>query len=177
MKQGQKMSEIIVKEDALIATKTDLEGLVTYASEDFLTYSEMQMGDVLFKPHNIVRHPDMPHSTFKMMWDYLKQGREYFAFVKNRTKNDNFYWCFVNVTPSFSADGETLGYYAVRRAPNREILPRVEELYKKIRTIEEKTGGNKGMEAGVQFLEGLAKEQNISFNNYIFNLQFGKDAK
>lgn len=30
------------------------------------------MGVVLNKPHNIVRHEEMPKTVFKYLWDYMR---------------------------------------------------------------------------------------------------------
>lgn len=48
--------EIFLQEDSLITSKTDLKGRIVYANDDFLKYAGYTMGEVLNKPHNIVRH-------------------------------------------------------------------------------------------------------------------------
>lgn len=40
------------------------------------------MGEVLNKPHNIVRHEEMPKTVFKYLWDYMKEGKENFCLRK-----------------------------------------------------------------------------------------------
>lgn len=51
--------------------------------------------------YNIVRHLDMPKTVFKCLWNYIQDGKEIFAFVKNKTKQNDYYWVFTNVTASF----------------------------------------------------------------------------
>ena len=57
--------------------------------------------ELIGKPHSIVRHPDMPKTVFKLLWDVVQKGEQIFAFVINQTKNGDSYWVYANVTPSF----------------------------------------------------------------------------
>ena len=43
--------------------------------------------DLVGKPHNIVRHPDMPRAVFKYMWDTISSRQEIFAYVKNQQED------------------------------------------------------------------------------------------
>ncbi|MCR6590850.1 PAS domain-containing protein, partial [Campylobacter insulaenigrae] len=47
--------EIILESNTLITSKTDLKGNIIYANSYFLKYAGYQMGEILYKPHNIVR--------------------------------------------------------------------------------------------------------------------------
>lgn len=91
--------EIFLQEDSLITSKTDLKGKIVYANDDFLKYAGYTMGEVLNKPHNIVRHEEMPKTVFKYLWDYLKEGKEIFAYVKNKTKDNKLLLGFCKCNP------------------------------------------------------------------------------
>lgn len=124
------MEEIILEKDALITSKTDLKGNIIYANNDFLKYAGYEVSELLLKPHNIVRHEDMPRTVFKCLWDYIQNGKEIFAFVKNKAKDGRYYWIFANVTASFDEQGNIINYYSVRHTSNRKVLPLIEEIYK-----------------------------------------------
>ena len=159
--------EIFLQEDSLITSKTDLKGRIVYANDDFLKYAGYTMGEVLNKPHNIVRHEEMPKTVFKYLWDYMREGKEIFAYVKNKTKDNNYYWVFANVTPSKNISGEIVGYYSVRRKPNELAIKNIEELYSKLLEIEKKEGLN----AACAQLQGFCDEKQKSYNELIFALQ------
>ncbi|TKX32108.1 bipartate energy taxis response protein CetB [Campylobacter estrildidarum] len=161
--------EIFLKEDTLITSKTDLKGLIVYANNDFLKYADFSMKDVLHKPHNIVRHQDMPKTVFKFLWDYMKEGKEIFAYVKNKTKNNDYYWVFANVTPSMDTNNNIIGYYSVRRMPNRKAIETIEKLYSDLLKAEQQ-GINKGVEA----LKDFCKSTGKTYNELIFSLQNSK---
>lgn len=50
------MKEIVLSENALITSKTDLKGNIIYANNDFLKYAGYKVDEFLYKSHNIVRH-------------------------------------------------------------------------------------------------------------------------
>lgn len=53
---------------SFIVSKTDDNGIITYINEAFCKISGYKEEELLGKSHNIVRHKDMPSSTFKDMW-------------------------------------------------------------------------------------------------------------
>ncbi|MCX2683453.1 PAS domain-containing protein [Campylobacter sp. MIT 21-1685] len=158
--------EIFLSEDTLITSKTDLSGKIVYANEDFLKYAGYGMADVLNKPHNIVRHKNMPRVVFKFLWQYVKEGKEIFAFVKNKAKNGDFYWVFANITPSFDLNGNIIGYYSVRRAPNKKAITDIEKLYSQLLEAEKISIQN-----SITLLSDFCKNSQKSYNELIFDLQ------
>lgn len=160
-------NELKLKHNTLITSKTDLKGNITYANDDFLKYAGYKMEEILYKPHNIIRHSDMPKAAFKLLWDYIQNKKEFFAFVKNKSKNGDFYWVFANITPSFDDNGKIIGYYSVRRKPNEKALTIIENLYKDLLETEQKFGMNKA----IQSVEELCKKEGKTYNELIFELQ------
>lgn len=160
---------LLVEPDTLITSKTDLKGIITYCNHDFLTYSGYAENELIGKPHNIIRHQDMPACVFKLLWDYIQDGREIFAFVKNLTKYKEHYWVFTNITPSFDDNGKIIGYYSVRRAPNLAVIPTIEALYKDLRSLE-----SNGYDQSLKTLQEFVKSQNKSYNHIICELQESK---
>ena len=156
-----------MKENDFIVSKTDLKGRLTYVNKIFIEMGEYKEEELLGKPHSIVRHPDMPKTVFKLLWDLVQSDDEIFAFVVNKTKNGNDYWVFANVTPSKNANGKTVGYFSVRRKPNPEALEVIKPLYTKM-VAAEKSGG---IEASKKILTDLLNEKGVDYNEFIISLQ------
>jgi len=70
--------EIVMREDDFIVSKTDPKGKITYGNRVFIEFSGYREQDLLGQPHNIIRHPDMPRSVYRLLWDTLQQGEEFF---------------------------------------------------------------------------------------------------
>ena len=111
--------------DDIVVSKTDTKGRITYANQVFLDIAGYVENEVVGRPHNIVRHPEMPRAVFKLLWDTISQGNEIFAYVVNRAKNGDHYWVFAHVTPTFDQSGKIISYHSSRRAPRREAVEKV----------------------------------------------------
>ena len=150
-----------------IISKTDLAGRITYTNKIFMEMGEYTEAELLGQPHSIIRHPDMPKAVFQLLWDMIQNQDEIFAFVINKTKNDNDYWVFANVTPSRDENGKTIGYYSVRRMPNPKALEIIKPLYAQMLQAER----NGGISAGTKILTDLLAEKGVSYNELIIAIQ------
>ena len=162
--------ETILRAEDFIVSKTDTKSRITYGNEIFITMSGWSEEELLGKPHNILRHPDMPQCAFKSLYEYIQNGQEWFGYVKNLKKDGGFYWVFANITPSFGTNGEIIGYYSVRRKPRDGFKSIIEPLYKQLKDIE--NGG--GMNAGYQALVDTLQSKNIGFNELMIKIQKGE---
>ena len=122
-------NEITLSEHALIVSETDERGIITYANESFCTYSGYSLEELIGKPHNIVRHPDMPAAAFADLWATLHAGKSWRGFVKNRAKSGAAYWVFSMVFPHTTLTGQK-GYISCRVKPTSEEIKKYSELYK-----------------------------------------------
>ncbi len=104
----------IVQEKYVISSITDLQGKILDASEAFCSISGYTKKELLGKPHSIIRHPDMPKSAFKEMWENIQNGKSWKGKVKNLKKNGSFYWVYANIEPLYNTKGNIDSYISVR---------------------------------------------------------------
>lgn len=124
-------TEVMMKDNTILVTRTDLKGVITFANDAFVAISGYSREELIGSSHNIVRHPDMPPAAFEDMWRDLKQRRPWQGMVKNRTKSGDFYWVNANAMPLFEND-QVKGYLSVRLPPKRADIDKADLLYKKI---------------------------------------------
>ncbi|MCK5111211.1 MAG: ABC transporter substrate-binding protein [Arcobacteraceae bacterium] len=98
----------------VIFSKTDLKGIITEASDAFSDISQYSKKELIGKPHNIIRHPDMPASAFKDMWSTIQSDEVWKGEVKNLKKDGTYYWIEANISPEYDKNGNIQGYLAVR---------------------------------------------------------------
>lgn len=157
--------------DEIIVTKTDLQGRITYANEVFCRVSAFDEADVLGKPHNLIRHPDMPAGVFKLLWDRLQSGQELFAYVVNVAGDGAHYWVFAHVTPTFDATGAIIGYHSNRRTPSRAALAVIEPLYREIRAFESQHGrATEAAAAGFGMLQDRLDAAGMTYDEWVWSL-------
>jgi methyl-accepting chemotaxis protein len=130
--------EIVLDDDTLIVSKTDLKGQITYVNKAFVDISGFSETELIGQPHNILRHPDMPPEAFADMWRDLQDGRPWTGMVKNRCKNGSYYWVLATATP-IRENSQPLGYMSVRRKATRQQIDTAESAYRLFR--EKKAGG------------------------------------
>jgi aerotaxis receptor len=86
------------------------------------------------KPHNLIRHPDMPKEAFADMWKSLKAGRPWQGMVKNRRKDGCFYWVQATVSPVRDPGGTVTGFQSLRRRATREQIKAAGDAYRRIQS-------------------------------------------
>ena len=123
------MKEIKLLEDTMIVSETNEQGIILYANDDFCKIAEYTKEEHQGKPHNIVRHSDMPKAAFKDLWETIKMDKIWNGIVKNRTKSGNYYWVNATAYKSVAANG-SVRYISVRVKPTDEEVATAIELYK-----------------------------------------------
>ena len=121
--------EIVLDDYAFLVSETDEKGNIVFANSHFCKMCEYSLDEMIGKPHNIIRHPDMPKTAFKSLWDTIKKGNIWTGYVKNATKTGGYYWVFATVYPFASCDGSN-SYLSCRRKASIEEIEKAEKLYK-----------------------------------------------
>ncbi|WP_233423164.1 PAS domain-containing protein [Vibrio metoecus] len=162
--------EITFSHDELIISKTDVQGKITYANRTFMRVSNYSEQQLLNQNHNIIRHPSMPRGVFYGLWKTLKSGDEFFGFVKNYTADKNYYWVFANITPDIM-NGKIVGYYSVRRAPEKQAIKVISQLYSDMMSNELRMNKNEAPEKSWNGLvEMISQQHQQSYEEFVLAL-------
>ncbi|BBL90651.1 aerotaxis receptor Aer [Vibrio rotiferianus] len=125
--------EIVFSTDEELISTTNLQGVITYANDNFCRVAGYTSDELIGQNHNIVRHPDMPKEAFHDLWENLKKRKPWRGAVKNRCKNGQYYWVDAFVTPIYE-NGILTGYQSVRTTLKPEYRQRAESLYKLVKS-------------------------------------------
>jgi len=123
--------------DERLISETDLKGVITTANASFCRVAGYAEEELVGKPHNIVRHPDMPREAFADLWRTVQAGERWVGVVKNRCSNGDFYWVKAFVSPVVQ-NGQTVRYRSVRKQPARDEIQAAETIYRSIRSGEKR---------------------------------------
>lgn len=158
-------------ENELIVSKTDLKGRLTYVNSVFLRVSGFEEHELLGKPHNVIRHPEMPRGVFKLLWETIQSEKELFCYVNNRCKNGDHYWVFAHVTPSFDIHGNVVGYHSNRRVPTKGALDVIKPIYDEMLAEERKHRlPREQWEASYPILLSKLDEIGKTYEEFIFDI-------
>lgn len=159
-----------MRENDFIVSKTNPKGIITYGNPIFIEFSGYSEEELLGSQHNIIRHPDMPRAAFKLAWDTIQSGKEFFAYVKNMSRDGGFYWVFTHITPDFDEYGQIVGYTSVRRCPSAEAVAKIEPVYRAMLAAEQAAGSRSAIEAGTAVLGDIMKQSGMSYEELVFSL-------
>ena len=111
MKLEQYQSAI---ESSNIISKTDIFGIITFVNDEFCKISGYTKEELVGKNHNIVRHPDVPASTFRQLWQTILQKKTYKSTVKNLAKDGSTFYVNTTVFPILDENGDIEEFIAIR---------------------------------------------------------------
>lgn len=158
-------------EDEIIVTKTDLKGRITYANDVFLRVSRYTSREVIGQPHSLIRHPEMPRSIFKLLWDTLEARQEIFAYVVNLASNGDHYWVLAHVTPSFDGAGTVVGYHSNRRKPDPAQIEKIQPIYRQLLAEERApTSRKEGMLSAHDRLFSMLRAQGVGYDQFVLSV-------
>lgn len=111
-------SELQVRIDIMnmtsIVSEANLRGDILSINDKFIQVSKYSKEELIGKPHNTTRHPDMPKEVFKEMWATIGRGNIFRGIVKNRAKDGTPYYVDAVIAPILGENGKPRKYLGVR---------------------------------------------------------------
>lgn len=157
--------------EEIIVSKTDRRGVITYANEVFVRVAGYPEDQILGRPHNLIRHPDMPRAVFQLMWDVIGSGSELFAYVVNLAADGGHYWVLAHVTPTLAPDGRIVGFHSNRRWVPPATRRTVAELYRGISAAETAAAGTRdAVAAGAAALTAELERRGTGYDELVWSL-------
>lgn len=115
MVADMKQNSIDIVSKYVIYSRTNIKGIITEVSEEFCNISQFSREELIGKPHNFVRHEDMSSEVFEDMWKTIQSLNIWKGEVKNKRKDNSFYWVSSTVIPEFDENNTLTGYISVRQ--------------------------------------------------------------
>lgn len=161
------MYELEVKHGHRIVSKTDTGGRIISGNEHFFSYAGFPEKELIGKPHNKLRHSDMPKIVFKLLWSKIRHGMDVNAFVKNRRKDGGYYWVYASITPSYhKRTGEIEGYFSIRKRANPEAVEGLIPVYRKLAQLE-----RSDFNGAKHYLKSILDERGMKYNDLMSRVQ------
>ena len=117
-KLREEVAELRVRADITnltsIVSESDLKGDIITINQKFCDISKYSREELIGKPHNTTRHPDMPKDTFKELWSTIGRGNTFRGIIKNRAKDGTPYYVDAVIAPVMGENGKPKKYIGVR---------------------------------------------------------------
>ncbi|EKY07130.1 PAS domain S-box protein [Capnocytophaga sp. oral taxon 332 str. F0381] len=165
--------EVVWDKTKTIISTTDKFGNITDVNQTFVDVCGYTANELIGKPHNIIRHPDMPKIIFKITWDNILAGRNFHAIIKNLSKSGKYYWVITDFEVGRNIMNEVVSITARRRAiPDYVVTDYIEPLYQTLLKLE-KIGD---MPLSNRYFKGFLEKQGKSYIEYIMSILEGTSA-
>ncbi len=97
-----------------ILSESDTFGTITLVNDKLCLVSGYSREELIGKPHNVFRHPDMPRELFARFWDTIKKGNTFQGIIKNKCKDGSHYWVDATIMPVKDSEGKIVKYVGAR---------------------------------------------------------------
>ena len=165
--------EVVWDKTKTIISTTDKFGNITDVNQTFVDVCGYTANELIGKPHNIIRHPDMPKIIFKITWDNILAGRNFHAIIKNLSKSGKYYWVITDFEVGRNSMNEVVSITARRRAiPDYVVTDHIEPLYQTLLKLE-KIGD---MPLSNRYFKGFLEKQGKSYIEYVMSILEGTSA-
>ncbi|NOZ90467.1 MAG: PAS domain-containing protein [Epsilonproteobacteria bacterium] len=155
---------MFLAKDEIAVSRTDIDGTILYYNSAFSKISGYKKNELLYTPHSILRHPDMPKAIFYVIWQTLLSGRSTHAIIKNFTKDGNYYWLLVEFIVQKDNQNNIISFLANGKQAPRHTIDIIEPMYKKLLKYERENG----MESSIIYLTSFLNSNNYAtYNDYI----------
>ncbi|RXJ81934.1 EAL domain-containing protein [Arcobacter sp. F2176] len=102
-----------------IISKTNIEGKITYVSENFCRITGYSKEELVGNTHSILKHKDNPPILYKEMWRTIKiEKKEWHGILKNVSKSGKVYYVKSTIMPLLDLDGNIIEFIAFRDSVN-----------------------------------------------------------
>ena len=126
-----------VVDTSSLISKADINGVITYANENFCKVSQYSQEELLGKKHNIIRDEKMSDFVFKKMWKTIHQGKIWKGVLSNKAKDGSIYVVDATIMPIFDEEKKIKEFIAIRQDITKQIesKKRIQEKEKLIKAI------------------------------------------
>jgi len=127
--------------DHSIVSVTDETGDIVYVNKKFCKISKYSEEELIGQNHRILKSDEHPPKFFTELWDTISDGKVWEGEIKNRAKDNSFYWVKAIIIPIIDSEGNITNYVSVTTNITQEketqdsLLKMEEQLLKQNKTL------------------------------------------
>ena len=100
--------------DNCYMTKTDINGIITFANDNFCKKSGFSKEELIGSTHAKIKSPDTNPDIFKDIWDTIQKGGIWKGIIKNCGKDGNSFFMDTSIYPVKDKNGKIKEFVSFR---------------------------------------------------------------
>ena len=97
----------------------DLNGIITYANQNFCEVTAYRRDELIGKNHSIFKHPDVPTELYDNLWSTKKELKQWFSTLKNMRRDGMYFWSDIHCTIKYNNNSEMVGFIVVHKPTSK----------------------------------------------------------
>ena len=155
LNEKENLQKVLNKHN-LIST-ADLKGNILSANNTFCETSGFRPEELIGQNHRIVKSDEHPKEFYQKLWQTISAGEVWQGVLKNKKKNNDFYWVNATISPMKDSEGNITHYVSARTDITQQIL--LQEKSIKLKQQAESLAQSKSM-----FLANMSHEVRTPMN-------------
>ena len=121
-------------DEHVIVAITDKNGTITFANDQFCKISKYSLSELIGQNHRMLKSGFHPPIFYQKMWDVISKGKTWQGNVKNKAKDNSFYWVKTTIYPILDNNNKVIEYISIR-VDITEQIKKQEQLNKALHLI------------------------------------------
>lgn len=112
--QQELSAQIAALNNSAIVSEAQPNGVITFVNPQFLNTSGFRKDELLGNTYQILNSNHHSKTFFKNLWDTILEGNVWKGQIKNRAKDNSFFWVDTVITPVKDSQGNLLKFITVQ---------------------------------------------------------------
>lgn len=124
-------------DQSLIVSRTNKNGIITYANDKFCQISGYTREELLGQSHSIIRNPENSDSVYQDIWKTITKKKIWTGNLSNKKKTGEIYYVRSTIIPLIDSEGNISEYMGLRDdiTAQKEYQKKITDQSERINTI------------------------------------------